>query len=154
MFRAQFVFASAMFAALFLGGAQANAGYVSVAAMAAQDGARLFPLWVENEARSGMADAQGTLGSPFDNENSNKPSEPVSSLTILLQTPYHFGYGNGQSSGSSNSTSGSGSSTYPVGDLSPKQAPPLVATSLLVSQTGDAHPFSISSSLFRPPRAA
>ena len=152
--RPHLVFAAIVIAALYLGGAQANAGYVSVATMAAQDGVRLFPLLLENETRGGMAETQSILIGQRDNDSSNKPSEPVSPLNKLLQTPYNFGPGNGESSSSSNSTSGSGPSTPPVGDLPQMQVPPLVMTSLLAPQTGDAHPFSVASSLFRPPRAA
>lgn len=153
-FRPHFVFATAVIAALYLSGARANAGYVSVAAMAGQDGVRLFQLSVENEACGGRADSQSTLSGQRDREDTNKPSEPLFPLNNLLQTPYNFGPGNGESSSSSNSTSNSGPSSPPVGDLPAIQAPPLVATSLLATQTGDAHPFSVSSFLFRPPRAA
>lgn len=156
LIRRQFVFASALIAAaMILGGASARAGYVSVPAVAEYEGGSSLvqSQLVEFEASSGMGDSTTATQPHRDADGSKAPSGPVSPLTKLLHPACNFGHSTGAGS-SSTSAPGTGPSTSPAGDLPRQQVPPLELSSLLPPQTGDAHPFSVVSFLFRPPRAA
>lgn len=155
--RRQFVLASTLIAAaMILGCAQARAGYVAVPSLADQgNGCSLAqtPL-AESEASATMAGDSSTSSQPTSGEQSQQvPLEPPSPSRRLLHLVCDFGHGSGagnsSSSGPSNGPSGS-----PVSDLQRPQLPQLELSSLLPPQKESAHPFSVASFLFRPPRAA
>lgn len=153
-FRPQFVLAATVFAALCLGGARANAGYVSVAMLANDAGGICsFPFLGEFEGSGSRADPQVTSGRRREVDDSDDPLAPVFLLQHLLNNVCNYGLDNGCGT-TSGPSSGNGPSAPLAGDLQRPSVPPLVLISLLPPQTGDAHPFSIGSFLFRPPRAA
>jgi hypothetical protein len=156
MFPRQFVLASAMIAAaMFLGGAQARAGYVSILEMAEHDGSSLTHLPASPPADFEVS--ASTLGSAAasesrpDTDNPQAPSEPVPPAGKLPYMAHNFGQGSGAGN-SSSSAPGNGFSTSAAGDVSRPQIPPLELSSLLPPQKGDSHSFSVNSFLFRPPR--
>ena len=145
-------------AAMMFGGAQARAGYVSVPAMAGTDGVSALSqpagsLLTEHEASAGMGGAAAASLPRPDTDDTPAPKESVPPFPKLTQVAHNFGQGSGAGSSSSSSSS-TGPSTAPAGDLPRPQVPPLELASLLPPEKGDAHPFSVASFLFRPPRAA
>lgn len=154
--RRQFVLAmAAITTAMLLSSTSARAGYVSVATLVEQDGADALAnpsalLGAEHETSSG---AVGDMANPRpDADDPHAPSQPTSRLLKLPTAACNFGHSGAGSP--SSSVSGGGSSSLVVGELPHLIVPPLQQTSLLPPQTGEAHPFSVASFLFRPPRAA
>jgi hypothetical protein len=156
-FPRQFVLVWALSAAvMILGGAPAQAGYVSVSAMSGTDGVSTlahrfaFPL-AELETFGDMAGAAAASEPRPDAQRQYAPSEPVPLVRKLPLAAYNFGLA-GSAGTSSSSSSGSGPSTSPARGVSRPQGPPLELVSLLPPPTGAVHHFSIASFLFRPPR--
>ena len=157
-FRRQFVLASAAIAAaMILGGAQARAGYVSVADLAGSGGvdawgqpsASLLAKHETSTSTTGAGDA--ACPRPY-SDDPHAPALPSS--PFLKLPPAACNFGNSGAGSPSSSAPGSGPSSPPAGDLPRPQVPPLQPISFLPPQSGDAHPFSVASFLFRPPRAA
>lgn len=148
-FRRQFVLTSvAIAAAMILGGASARAGYVSVPAMAEHEGGNSLA----QTPVSALGENETTTSQPRpDADDSRVPSDPGFPTRKLPQVAWDFGHNNGAGTSSSSGPS-SGPSASAAGDLPRPQVPPLELSSLLPPQKGDAHPFSVASFLFRPPR--
>lgn len=151
--RPQYVLTLAVIAAMYLSGSRASAGYVSIAELADDlDGIRTFPLLCEFEGSLGIANAHMGEERRRRADDSNDPLAPSLLLQHLLATVRNYSVDSG--CGSPSPTSGSSPSAPLFGSLSQPSVPPLVPTGFLVFRMGDAHPFSIASFLFRPPRAA
>jgi hypothetical protein len=70
----------------------------------------------------------------------------------VFHTAWHFSFDSGPGS-SSGASSVNGPSSQPAGGLSPFALILIEVVGLLPPQKGVAHPFSVASFLFRPPRA-
>lgn len=159
MFHRQFVSALAVIvAAMIFGGTQARAGYVSVPALADHEGGNSLvhlPASPLGEFDSSISMGGSAASSPSrpDTDIPQVPFGPVAPARKLPPVAWNFGHHSGTGT-SSNSGSGNGPSPSTAGDLPRPQVPPLELSSLLPPQTGEEHPFSVASFLFRPPRAA
>lgn len=155
--RQQLVLATAAIAvAMILGGASARAGYVSVAELAEQDGVNALgqsavTLFVEHDAPLGSA-GSGDISSPL--HDTDDPRTPVlPSFPFLKVPPAVCNFGHNGAGSSSSSAPSNGSSSLPVGDMQRPQLPQLQLIALLPPQREYVRSLSMSSFLFRPPRA-
>lgn len=156
-FRLTSAMPSALIAAvMLLGGAQVRAGYVALPTLVGHESGHslvhspISPLG-ESETSTGTSDSsEATQRLPEDNDP-KLPMGPVVPSRKLPYTGYTFTYGSGSSSSSSSASTNLSSSS--AAGFSPRpQIPPLELSSLLPPETGAAHPFSVASFLFRPPR--
>ena len=139
-----------------LGGA-VRAGYVPVAANGGDEAGHSLSssalLPAERDAGTSMASSSGSTCELPDANDPHAPANPRSPFATLPNPLCNFGPGSGAGS-SSSFGSGNGPSNSPAGVVLRPQVPPLELASLLPPETGDVHPFSVASFLFRPPRAA
>lgn len=156
-FRLQSALPSAVIAAAMLfGSTQARAGYVALPTIAEHENGRSLahsPLMslAELGASTGVCDTSEASPLHPDGEDLPLPMEPASPSRKLPHGAFTFAYGGSSSSSSSSAPSG-GPSGSVAGFSSCPQIPPLELSSLLPPHKGDAHPFSLADSLFRPPR--
>ena len=155
----QYEWVSVVLAAWCFQSGAARAGYITVAAIDNQVAGHSLSsqALMPSEQDTGMAMAD-TGGSTWQRPETSEPQSPSSTkpscpFATPLQPVYNFGPGGGAGS-SSSSAPGTGPSTPPAGLVSRPQVPPLELANLLPPDTGDAHPFSVASFLFRPPRAS
>lgn len=152
--RRQFVLTSTLIAtAMLLGCAQAQGGYVVVPSIADQ-GNSCTPdqsLLADIEASAATAGDAAASQPTSDGKHPQAPLEPPAPSGGLPHAACNFGQGSGAGSSSSSAT-GNGPSNTLVTELPRPQLPQLELSCLLPLQTDDAHPFSVSSFLFRPPR--
>jgi len=152
-FHRRFLLASfALTIAMVLGGAKAQAGYVSVATLSSQGGvSSLEQLGGVHEASSGMADAGNTACLPTERGGPDAPALPSSPSPKLPQKTSTLGHtcaGNPSRPGSGNS-----SSTPPPDNPQPSFVSSPVFAFLLPPQKGEVPPFSVASVPWHPPRA-
>ena len=157
-FTRQFVLLSALLAAWCIQGGAVRAGYVSMAERTRLDGGSdNFSCFAVATDADEMAGSVAVADSERRGERAERDSERLPHLPLpwanKLPFAYHFGHG-GNSGGTTSSPSGSAPSSQPAGGTSRPEVPPLAVIALLPPQTGDSHPFSVASFLFRPPRAA
>jgi hypothetical protein len=153
----QFVLASALLAACFvLGGeSQARAGYISTAGLNSPSAVPFAsqPFSADPwEREDGMCTALNRTEDRSQNELNQEPAGSPAPFTKLFHTAWHIEFDGGAGS-STGSSSVDGPSSQQVGEGSRVDFTLINAVFLLPPETGEAHPFSLASSLFRPPRS-
>jgi hypothetical protein len=156
-FTRQFVLLSALLAAWCIQGGAARAGYVSITEQTSFEGHAV------NFSNFAPMDTDEIAGSTAledterNDDRTTRDSErlPHKSLPWGKKPPFawHFDHG-GNMGSTSSSPSGSAPSSQPAGGTSRLEVPAITVVALLPPQTGESHPFSVTSFLFRPPRAA
>jgi hypothetical protein len=157
----QLVLTLALPAAWFLLGSAsaARAGYVSVDRLSrSHEGLFTCPSLAAgawgSECEGGAAGSNKQRTEEQDQKKLDRDHpERLDRFVKLFHTAWHFGFDSG--TGSSTGTSSvNGPTSQPAGGLSPFALILIEAVGLLPPQRGVAHPFSVASFLFRPPRAA
>jgi len=153
----QLVFASALLAAwqMLGGGSQALADYVSATYLSRGSDVLFTSAFApgswEHECVGGVgsSDARNEKQSPEPSDR-ERPDGFVP-FAGLFQTAWQMGSDGGTSS-SSGSSSVSGPSSQYIGGMARFDFLLIEVEGLVPPQTGDTHPFSLASFLFRPPR--
>lgn len=153
--RLQFVLAMAATTTMLVCSTATQAGYVSAATLAEQDGmdalAYLSSLLTAEYKASSNTASYTASPRPHD-DDPQTPAQPTSPLLKMLPAACDFG---ASGAGSSSSSTAGGSPSFPPADDLPRpRVPSLEPTSLLPPPMGVAHSFFLTSTIFRPPRAA
>lgn len=152
--RSQLVLASAaLAAAMMLGGAQAQAGYVSIAVSAEQDdlGGLTQPAVLPLPECDRLA-GDDTTSERYGTDDSDGPTLPLFLFLEFSRAVHTLATGGAGSSSSSGS--GNGPSSPRVCDAPLLQVPSQESTRFFPPQSVRLHPFFVPSFLFRPPRVA
>lgn len=146
----QLVLALILWAAwLALGGNRAQASYVSTVGWNNPDDTLIADL--SGSGDGGMAAERSDRSSSGDT-HWRYSSESLIRFAHLFRTAWHTGFDGGAGSSTNTSSSVNGPTSPPVGAMARVDFSLPESIGLLPPQTGDVHTFSISSSLFRPPR--